>query len=142
VPSLSHPKSKTSKKLLDNTDSGSVADSESIAAAKSQAQRATVTDRKTASHNIASKTGNLISKKNKNLKGPKGKQKDTAPEPELLEDSDDDSKEREAALSSPIKGKTSRALNKVSSSSLILVLITVKQVISDRSPGSPDIQAH
>jgi hypothetical protein len=63
----------------------------------------------TASHNIAAKTGNLISKNKE--KGSKGKQKDsTAPDPDINED---DSQERKAALSSPIKGKTSRELSKV-----------------------------
>lgn len=75
-----------------------------------------MTARTTASHNITTKAGNLISKKNKG-KGPNGKQK-TEPEPASdanysLSD-EDDSREREAALSSPIKGIISRALNKVS----------------------------
>jgi hypothetical protein len=54
-------------------------------------------------------------KKGPNLKGER-KQQETAPDPDdgtfSLSD-EDDSREREAALSSPIKGKTSRELNKV-----------------------------
>jgi hypothetical protein len=81
-------------------------------------QVTTVTARTTASHNIATKAG-----KNKG-KGPKGKKKDTAPESDSLSD-EDDSREREAALSSPIKGKASRELNKVSRLiSLVILLIT------------------
>jgi hypothetical protein len=108
-----------SKKLLDcTTDSSSVADSESIAtqptiaAAKSSSTWATVTAQMMASHNIA--ITNLISRKNKR-KGPKGKKKDTAPEPDtgIMVSDEDDSQEREAALSSSIKGKTSRELNQV-----------------------------
>ena len=71
----------------------------------------TVNARTTASHNIATKVGNL-NPKNKE-KGQKEKQKETAPDdPENFSD-EDDSREREAALSSPIKGKTSRELSKV-----------------------------
>lgn len=80
--------------------------------------RPTVTARTTDSHNITSTTskleaGNPAPKKNKE-KGLKGKQKEA---PKLDSDTnisdDDDSQEREAALSSPIKGKISRQLNKV-----------------------------
>jgi hypothetical protein len=67
-----------------------------------------VTARTTASHHIASKAGKLIKNKGK---GSNGKLKETAPEPDLSDE--DDSQEREAALSSPIKGKISRELNKV-----------------------------
>jgi hypothetical protein len=102
-----------------------MAGSESIAKLKSQAsnsesgtQRAsTVTARTTASHNITAKAGKSNSKKNKGKKGLNGKQKDsTAPEHDssISLSDEDDSQEREAALSSPIKGKTSRELNKVS----------------------------
>ena len=80
--------------------------------------QATVTARTTAnSHHIATKAGNLIPKKNKG-KAPdlKGKQKETAPESD-----EDDSLEKEAALSSPIKGKTSREVNKAS----LLISLTI-----------------
>lgn len=126
----SHPKSGTTvgKK---HTDSGSLAVSESRPNSKSQASQAatgTVTTRTTASHNIATKAGNLISKKNKGKgRSVKGKQKDSDKAPDrhgdsdstginlnLSDEFDDDSHEREAALSSPIKGKTSREINKVS----------------------------
>jgi hypothetical protein len=110
-------------RTLDHTtDSGSLAGSESIVTKSSGGTRAatsraaasqastTVTARTTASHHIASKAGKLIKNKG-NLKGSNGKLKETAPEPDLSDE--DDSREREAALSSPIKGKISRELNKV-----------------------------
>lgn len=68
-----------------------------------------------ASHNITTNLkGDLIPRKNKgkDLKG-KPKDLDTAPDAASLSD-EDDSHKREAALSSPIKGKTSRELNKES----------------------------
>ena len=102
---------------------GSLSDKSS----ESGTQVTTATARTTASHNIAAKAtkaGNI--RKNK-AKDPKGKKKDTAPEPEPDSLSDeDDSREREAALSSPIKGKISRELNEVSQLiSLIILLITM-----------------
>jgi hypothetical protein len=87
-----------------------------------------VTARTTASHNIAMKAGNF-SKKNK--AGSKGKQK-KAPEPKPDTSDEDDSHEREAALSSPIKGKISRELNKVSQLiSLVIVLRLLVIVTND-----------
>lgn len=112
--------SKNFLKSLEQTDSGSLAGSESVGGTRA---RPTVTARTTASHNIAStKAGNLTSKKKNKGKASKGKQKETVPEPDTQPEpeaqaslsDDDDSQEREAALSSPIKGKTSRELNKVS----------------------------
>jgi hypothetical protein len=125
----SHPKSGTTVGKKHTTDSGSLAVSESRPNSKSQAEAATgtVTTRTTASHNIATKAGNLISKKNKGKgRSVKGKQKDSDKAPNrhgdfdtginlnLSDEFEDDSHEREAALSSPIKGKTSREINKVS----------------------------
>ena len=116
----------TTQAVTTNSESQPLATGMTTAArrAKSQASgtRATQAGRTTASHNIATKAGNLISKKNKG-KGLKGKQKDKAPESDSGSDrtargislsDEDDSRERKAALSSPIKGKTSRELNKVS----------------------------
>jgi hypothetical protein len=98
-----------------------VAGSESITTKASANGHTLVTTKAqtTASNNIATKVGNLNEKKSKE-KGPKEKQKETAPnDPENLNLSDeDDSREREAALSSPIKGKTSRELNKANFLSL------------------------
>lgn len=100
------------------TDSGSLAGSESVTAksAGGGTRRATVNARTTAnSHDITNtKAGSLNLKKNKET-GPKGKQKKTAPNPASDADEfEDDSREREAALSSPISGKTSRELSKES----------------------------
>jgi hypothetical protein len=123
--------SKKFMKSLDHTtDSGSLAGSESITGKSSggtrRATSTAVTARTTASHNIATKAGNLISKKKNKGKGPNGKDKETAP---TLSD-EDDSREREAALSSPIKGKISRELNKVSQL-ILLWLVIVLIVIND-----------
>jgi hypothetical protein len=84
-----------------------------IAAKSSGTRASTVTARTTSSHNITStKAGNLVSTKNKG-KGRKGKKTTAAAggEPGLTDE--DDSREKEAALSSPIKGKISREGNKV-----------------------------
>lgn len=67
--------------------------------------------RTTASHNIIAEAGKLNSKKNKE-KGLKEKRKETTA-PESDDSIEDDSHERDEALSSPIKGKTSRELTKV-----------------------------
>jgi hypothetical protein len=98
-------------KLLDHTDSGSAAGSE-----KFGGTQATVTARTTASHNIATsiKPGNLKNKGNL--------RRETAPD--SAESDEDDSREREAALSSPIIGKVSRELSKASYLiSLVIALI-------------------
>ena len=74
----------------------------------------------------------MLPKAQKNKgKGLKGKQKETAPqEPDTnISLSDEDkSCEREAALSSPIKGKTSRELNKAS---WLISLVIVLMVTND-----------
>jgi hypothetical protein len=95
-----------------------VAGSESIAANGHTRVTGTTNARTTASNNIATK---ISDPKNNKEKGPKEKRKKTAPDdPENLYLTDeDDSREREAALSSPIKGMTSRELNKVNFLSLL-----------------------
>ena len=105
-----------------------MAGSESITAS---GHTRTVNARMTASHNIAMKVGNL-NPKNKE-KGRKEKRKETAPyDPKNFSD-EDDSREREAALSSPIKGKTSRELSKVIwLISLVIVLIVTNVWLQTR----------
>jgi hypothetical protein len=118
------------KSLDHTTDSGSLAGSESIVKSSGGTRATAVTARTTASHNIATKAGNFISKKNKAQKNSKGKE--TAPEPEPDTSDEDDSRERDAALSSPIKGKISRELNKVSQLiSLVIVLGLLVIVTND-----------
>lgn len=101
-----------------DTDSGSLAGSESVAgrtstsASQSSGSTRAVTARTTASHNIIATTNSkAVLKKNKGKGKPKEISSTAKPDTNLSDD--DDSREREAALSSPIKGKTSRELNKV-----------------------------
>jgi hypothetical protein len=67
----------------------------------------------TASHQIAAVKTDVVTKPRKGNQKTKGKQQHSKPEAYNASD-EDDSLEREAALSSPVKGIVARKANKVS----------------------------